>query len=346
MEEGQRSPAYPIIGVNLGESIDRPDVRNTVDQKFVGGVAIVLDNIQPASKLNLLEERLDQVRSQPDFQSTLGRPHQIIPLEEKDGAVTSAVLLAADPEVSYFTDELRWGADVRDMEWRLVRDALTRPTMFLSSQSFSAAIAATFAAQAVIAVVLSAMIIVIYVWVRFNAVRFSVAAIVPTLLDCCTAVGLIALAELICDAAPGLARSLALEPFKLDLTVVASLLTILGYSINDKIVVLDRIRENRGKLPYVTRDIVNTSVNQTMSRTLMTGTTTILSTIVLYIVGGEGVRAFAYALGLGAIIGTFSSVAIGAPLAWSRAEEERVGKKRGPDAPPLSAGPRIPVPVA
>ncbi len=320
-------PAYPVIGPTLGENIDRPELRDGVEE-FVGGVAIVLDNLRPANtKLASIRERIAEVRSQPDFQSTVGRRHKVLVLEGTDEDVKTAVVLALDPEVSYFSDVQRWAAEVRGPEWTLVKEALTRPTMFLSAQSFSGAIAATFAAQAVGAILLSSVVIIIFIWVRFNSLRFSVAAILPTLLDCVTATGLIACAEVIYNWNSGLARTLLLEPFKLDLTVIASLLTILGYSINDKIVVLDRIRENRGKLPYVTREIVNTSVNQTMSRTLMTGTTTILSTIVLYMVGGEGVRAFAYSLGLGVIIGTFSSVAVGAPLSWSKREEERAGRK-------------------
>ena len=132
------------------------------------------------------------------------------------------------------------------------------------------------------------------------------------------------------------ARSLGLLPFKIDLTTVASILTILGYSINDKIVVLDRIRENRGKLKHVSAELINTSINQTFSRTLMTGTTTILSTLILYLVGGEAVRAFAFAMGLGVIIGTISSIALGAPLVWSRAAE-KASEDENTDVAPAAA---------
>ncbi|MFM9994577.1 MAG: protein translocase subunit SecD [Phycisphaerales bacterium] len=329
----QEAPTYPIIGGTLGENIDRPEYRDDVT-RYVGGVAILLENLNPPPSLASLRERLDQVRGQPDFQGTIGRPRQVIALAGTDQAVQTAAILVVDPDLSYFTDEVRWGAELRDMEWALTLDALTRPTTFLSAQTFSAAIAATFAAQAVGSIVLSAVIIIVFIWVRFGSIRFSLAAIVPTLMDCVTAVGLIAAAELVYDFDETVAAAIGLQPFKLDLTVVAALLTILGYSINDKIVVLDRIRENRGKLPYVTRDIVNQSINQTLSRTIMTGTTTILSTIVLYLVGGEGVRSFAYALGLGVIIGTFSSVAVGAPMAWSRrAEKAAGGGPRPPEGP-------------
>jgi preprotein translocase SecF subunit len=158
------------------------------------------------------------------------------------------------------------------------------------------------------------MLIVIFIWVRFNSIRFSIAAIVPTLMDCLIAVGLIAAAEIIYDRLPFLANALGMVPFKIDLTVVASVLTVLGYSINDKIVLLDRIRENRGKAKRVTREMVNDSVNQCISRTLLTGTTTILSTIVLYTVGGDALKPFAYSLGLGIVVGTLSSIMLAAPM--------------------------------
>ncbi len=315
--DGADAPAYPITNAQLGDSIDRPGVRNDV-QPFLGGVAIVLDNITPPQPLAALKERLTQIRTEPDFSSTLGRRTDLIILRGDEQAVASAVLVSADAELSIFSGEQRWGAELRDVEWRLVREALTQPTDFFSVQAFSPEIAASFAAEAIGAVVISAILIIIYVWVRFNSIRFSVAAIVPTLLDCVSAIGLIAMAEIIYDANTPLAQSLGLGAFKIDLIVVAAILTILGYSINDKIVVLDRIRENRGKLNYVSRTIVNASINQTMGRTVMTGTTTILSTLVLYLIGGEVLRPFAYSLGLGIVIGTASSVALGAPLVWSR----------------------------
>jgi SecD/SecF fusion protein len=100
--------------------------------------------------------------------------------------------------------------------------------------------------------------------------------------------------------------------------MVAALLTIAGYSLNDTVVVMDRIRENRGKLPHATRSVINDSINQTFSRTIITGTTTVASCIILYVVGGEGMRAFAFALLAGLIVGTYSSVAVAAPIVWSR----------------------------
>jgi SecD/SecF fusion protein len=114
-----------------------------------------------------------------------------------------------------------------------------------------------------------------------------------------------------------------LLPFKIDLNLVAALLTIAGYSLNDTVVIMDRIRENKGKLPHATRDIINLSINQTFSRTLITGGTTMVSCLILYIMGGESMRAFAFALLTGLIVGTYSSVAVAAPIVWSRKGETK-----------------------
>lgn len=321
LDDASRAPAFPVLDAVLGESIGRPDVRNDV-AAFQGGLAIVLDGIDPPAAVSEIERRIGALRLEPDFVSTLARETRVVPIAGTEQAATAVVVLVRDPDVTFFSDQDRWTTELRDVEWRLVREALTRSERSLSVQSFSPAIARTFAAQAAAAVFLSVILLVIYVWVRFDSARFGVAAIVATMHDCVLAVGLIGLAEIIHDEAPSLAQALGILPFKIDLTVVAALLTILGYSINDKIVVLDRIRENRGKLSYVTVETINLSINQTFSRTIMTGMTTILSTLVLYLVGGEAVRAFAYTLGLGIIIGTYSSIAIAAPLVRSRSPSQ------------------------
>jgi SecD/SecF fusion protein len=110
---------------------------------------------------------------------------------------------------------------------------------------------------------------------------------------------------------------LALSDFKIDLSIVAAFLTIIGYSLNDTIVVFDRIREVRGKNPAITDQMVNTSLNQTLSRTVLTSGTTLIVLSILYIMGGEGVHGFSYCMLLGIIVGTFSSIFIACPaLIW------------------------------
>ncbi|HEX3727789.1 MAG TPA: hypothetical protein VHV08_16165, partial [Pirellulales bacterium] len=116
---------------------------------------------------------------------------------------------------------------------------------------------------------------------------------------------------------------LLVDPFKISLPVVAALLTIVGFSINDTIVVFDRIREVRGKSPDLTEQMINQSVNQTLSRTLLTSGTVFIASVILYCIGGPGIHAFAYSMVIGVIAGTFSSIYIAAPvLLWLRRPAE------------------------
>src|SRR5271163_294046 len=101
---------------------------------------------------------------------------------------------------------------------------------------------------------------------------------------------------------------LGLYDFKLDLTSVAALLTLVGYSVSDTIVVFDRIREVRGKNPKLTPQMIDDSVNQTLSRTILTAATVFLVSFVLYAAGGEGVHLFAFVMVMGVLVGTYSSV--------------------------------------
>jgi SecD/SecF fusion protein len=105
-----------------------------------------------------------------------------------------------------------------------------------------------------------------------------------------------------------------IEKFQISLSIVAALLTIIGYSLNDTIVVFDRIREVKGKSPHLSREMINSSINQTLSRTLLTSLTTFFSVIILYVLGGDGIHGFAYALLIGIFVGTYSSVFIAAPI--------------------------------
>ncbi len=105
-----------------------------------------------------------------------------------------------------------------------------------------------------------------------------------------------------------------LEQFRIDLTVVAGILTIMGYSMIDTIVVFDRIRENRGKFGIVSRKVINDAINQTLSRTLLTAGTNVVTVAIMYFLGGPGIHGFTFVLLIGILVGTYSSVAIAAPI--------------------------------
>jgi len=149
--------------------------------------------------------------------------------------------------------------------------------------------------------------------------------------------GLIALSEVLYHYAPGFTAAIGLEPFKIDLGLVAALLTIIGYSLNDTIIIMDRIRENRGKLDYASRNVVNLAINQTISRTVITSGTTLAAIIILYLFGGEGMRAFSFTLLVGVIVGTYSSIAVAAPLVWSSKHDKSERQELAKAASPTSA---------
>jgi preprotein translocase subunit SecF len=145
--------------------------------------------------------------------------------------------------------------------------------------------------KAILAVLAATVGITIYVWARFEW-QFALGAIAALIHDVVIPMGVWAVFQ-----------------FKFDLTIIAALLTILGYSINDTVVVFDRLRENLMKYKTMPlRDVMNLTVNETLSRTVMTSTTTLISLVALLIFGGDVIRGFAFAIFLGVILGTYSSV--------------------------------------
>lgn len=193
-------------------------------------------------------------------------------------------------------------------------DLDTRP-LFDEVNTFASAVASEMKTSAVMAIVISLLAIVAYIWFRFQKITFGLAAVVALVHDVLIVMGLMALASYVSGNPIG--QALLLNDFRINLPMVAAFLTIVGYSLNDTIVVFDRIREVRGKNPNLTLDIVNTSLNQTLSRTLLTSLTTFLVVIILYVIGGEGIHGFAFCLTLGVIVGTYSSIYVASPvLVW------------------------------
>jgi preprotein translocase SecF subunit len=123
----------------------------------------------------------------------------------------------------------------------------------------------------------------------------------------------------------------ALFQLKFDLTIVAALLTILGYSVNDTVVIFDRLRENLAKYKAMPlREMMNLTANETLSRTIMTATTTLLSLICLFIFGGDVIRGFVFAMLFGVVIGTYSTLYVAKNivlmLGLDRSDKPKTGK--------------------
>ena len=174
--------------------------------------------------------------------------------------------------------------------------------------------------QAGMATLYSMLGMLIYLWFRSQLI-YGVAAVVACFHDTLITVGAFALLGLF-----------GVTGMEISLTVIAAILTLVGYSMNDTIVVFDRIRENlrlsrREALP----DVVNRSINQTLSRTVLTSGLTFLTVLSLYIFGGQVLKGFSFALVVGILIGTYSSIAVAAPMlvAWQEWRANRGGGGQG-----------------
>ena len=210
---------------------------------------------------------------------------------------------------------------------------LKEDPVFRSSTNVGGQVAGDTQNQAFVALFASLVFIVGYIWVRFQRVTFGLAAVVALVHDVLVTLGVIALSQYL-TAIPAFADALQLESFKISLPILAAFLTIIGYSLNDTIVVFDRIREVRGKSPHLSAEMINTSINQTLSRTLLTSFTTLIVVVILYFLGGPGIHGFAFALVIGVVAGTYSSVFIASPvLLWmsgsQRTTSSRTVEKSG-----------------
>jgi SecD/SecF fusion protein len=195
-----------------------------------------------------------------------------------------------------------------------VKDAFNSRPQPLRLENFDKQLAADTQQRAMYAILMSWGAILLYLWFRFGNWTFGVATVLCLIHDLFFTLGAIAVCHYIHLWWPGVASALMLQDFKIDLPAVAALLTLVGYSVNDTIVVFDRIREVRGKNPELTPQMINDSVNQTLSRTLLTALTVFLVVFVLYIWGGEGLHLFAFVMVVGVVVGTYSSIYIASPL--------------------------------
>ena len=151
--------------------------------------------------------------------------------------------------------------------------------------------------SSIIAISLALVAMLFYIWVRFEW-QFSVGSIIALLHDVVITLGIFSMLSL-----------------EINLSIIAAVLTIVGYSMNDTVVIYDRIRENLFKYTKITiSDIANLSINETLARTIITSVTTLLALSSIYILGGEILRGFSFAMILGVIIGTYSSIFVASPI--------------------------------
>jgi len=164
---------------------------------------------------------------------------------------------------------------------------------FVSVESVGPKVSGELIQSAALAVVLAIAAVLFYIWLRFEW-QFALGAVTALIHDVLLTIGVFSLLQI-----------------KFDLAIIAALLTIVGYSLNDTVVVFDRVRENLRKYKKLAlADVLNLSINETLSRTVMTSVTTLLALISLFVLGGDVIRGFVFAMIWGVIVGTYSSVFI------------------------------------
>ena len=190
---------------------------------------------------------------------------------------------------------------------------------FVSVESVGPKVSGELIKTAIIAVILAISAVLFYIWIRFEW-QFAVGAISALIHDVILTLGIFSALQI-----------------KFDLAIIAAILTIVGYSLNDTVVVFDRVRENLRKFKKRSLvEVMNLSINETMSRTVMTSVTTLLALISLFILGGDVIRGFVFAMIWGVVVGTYSSIFIAsAILLWT-------GVKRDWSKPNAEAGTQVP----
>ncbi|WP_298836501.1 protein translocase subunit SecF [uncultured Roseobacter sp.] len=186
---------------------------------------------------------------------------------------------------------------------------------FVSVESVGPKVSGELIQTAVIAVVLAIAAVLVYIWLRFEW-QFAVGAVLALVHDVILTIGVFSELQI-----------------RFDLAIIAALLTIVGYSLNDTVVVFDRVRENLRKYKKKPlNEVLNISINETLSRTFMTSVTTLLALIALFVLGGDVIRGFVFAMIWGVIVGTYSSIFVASAVLLY------LGVKRDWSKPDANAG--------
>ena len=176
-------------------------------------------------------------------------------------------------------------------------DNLTSEVNFRRVENVGPKVSAELLQSGILAISLSLAAMLFYIWIRFEW-QFSIGSIIALFHDVIITLGIFSILSL-----------------EINLSIIAAVLTIVGYSMNDTVVIYDRIRENLGKYHKLNiSEIANLSINETLARTIITSVTTLLALVSIFILGGEILRGFSFAMILGVLIGTYSSIFVASPI--------------------------------
>jgi SecD/SecF fusion protein len=299
--------------VRLFKSDDGTDLldRNTITKQSADGEDTVFEfeHSVSISTIKTLFERQFQARLGGDYNAAdvfdvvgvdpeVDGRHKVLKLKILKEANEGIRLLLAGDELPSVIESAKKEFSSRPQPERL--------------ETFDGTLASETRGRALYAIFASWIAILLYLWFRFGNWTFGTAAVLCLVHDLSFTLGAIAMCHYIHDTWIG--QLLGLKDFKIDLPSIAALLTLVGYSVNEIMVNFARIREIRGKSAGLDAQLINNSVNQTLSRTILTSTTVFLVSFVLYTFGGEGIHLFAFVMMMGVLISTYSSIYIASPL--------------------------------
>jgi len=268
---------------------------------FRGGTTLRTDSAQPVDvaayrgalqELNLGDVTITEVFD-PNFRDD--QNVTMIRIQAQDGqeAVSSEIVEAA----------------------RAALSAVAPDIVFVSVESVGPKVSGELIQTAVIAVVLAIGAVLVYIWLRFEW-QFAIGAVAALVHDVMLTIGVFSIVQI-----------------RFDLAIIAALLTIVGYSLNDTVVVFDRVRENLRKFKKrPLKEVMNVSINETLARTVMTSVTTLLALIALFVLGGDVIRGFIFAMIWGVVVGTYSSIFVASAILL------RLGVKRDWSKPDVNSG--------
>jgi SecD/SecF fusion protein len=269
--------------------------------------------IAPATFSRFIQEKLESIKSSEGDGPKYPKADSLFDLVGTEGEG----MRAREGKVKTFTAMTLYASaavDPADLDVALadVQTMMDKTPLFDEVTSFASSVAKDTKSSAVYAVIAALLAIVAFVWFRFENLVFGLAAVVALAHDVLASLGCVALASYLSGTMIG--SVLLFDDFKINMAMIAAFLTIVGYSLNDTIVIFDRLREIRGKNPVVTKDMINLTVNQCIGRTLLTAFTVFITVVILYVLGGEGIHGFAFCMVVGSIVGTYSTVYIASPL--------------------------------
>ena len=268
---------------------------------FRGGTTLRTDSAQPVDvaayrgalqELNLGDVTITEVFD-PNFRDD--QNVTMIRIQAQDGqeAISSEIVEAARASLSVVAPDI----------------------VFVSVESVGPKVSGELIQTAVIAVILAIGAVLVYIWLRFEW-QFAIGAVAALVHDVLLTIGVFSIAQI-----------------RFDLAIIAALLTIVGYSLNDTVVVFDRVRENLRKFKKrPLQEVMNVSINETLARTVMTSVTTLLALIALFVLGGDVIRGFIFAMIWGVVVGTYSSIFVASAILL------RLGVKRDWSKPDVNSG--------